>query len=155
MKRKLELHKKIALVAHDNKKPELLEWALKNKEELKKHHLFGTGTTGKMIEEALDVAVTKFNSGPLGGDQQLGTAITEDRLDILIFFWDPMAAQPHDPDIRALLRLGVVWNIPMASNQSTADFIFSSPHMHAEYPIFLPDYSNYTARRLEHPQEKE
>lgn len=153
MERKLELHKKIALVAHDNKKPELLAWALKNKDELKKHHLFGTGTTGTMIEKALDVAVTKFKSGPLGGDQQLGAAISEDKLDILIFFWDPMAAQPHDPDIRALLRLGVVWNIPMASNQSTADFIISSPLMCEEYPIFLPDYSNYTARRLETDKE--
>ena len=149
MERKLEKHKKIALVAHDNKKPELLEWALEHKEELRKHHLFGTGTTGKMIENALDVAVKKFRSGPLGGDQQLGAAITEDKLDILIFFWDPMAAQPHDPDIRALLRLGVVWNIPMASNRSSADFLIHSPLMDEEYPVKLPDYSNYTMRRLD------
>ena len=148
MERKLEKHKKIALVAHDNKKPELIEWVLKNKEELSKHHLFGTGTTGRLVEEALNVAVTKYKSGPLGGDQQLGAAITEDKLDILIFFWDPMAAQPHDPDIRALLRLGVVWNIPIASNQSTADFIIRSPLMHEEYEVQLPDYSNYTSRRI-------
>ena len=137
MDRKLEKHKKIALVAHDNKKPELIAWAKKNRAELSKHHLYGTGTTGRLIEEALDIAVTKFRSGPLGGDQQLGAAITEDKLDILIFFWDPMAAQPHDPDIRALLRLGVVWNIPIASNQSTADFIIASPLMQEEYPCLL------------------
>lgn len=147
-KRTLEIHKKIALVAHDNKKPELLNWALENREELIKHHLFATGTTGKLIEEKLNVAVTKFQSGPLGGDQQLGAAISEDKLDMLIFFWDPMSAQPHDPDIRALLRLGVVWNIPIASNKSTADFLITSPYMQKDYEVELPDYSNYTSRRI-------
>lgn len=145
--RTLEVHKKIALVAHDNKKKELVDWALANKEELAKHHLFATGTTGVLIEQSLDVAVKKFKSGPLGGDQQLGAAITEDKLDMLIFFWDPMAAQPHDPDIRALLRLGVLWNIPIASNKSTADFIISSPLMQQDYKIDLPDYSKYAKRR--------
>ena len=153
-KRKFETHKKIALVAHDNKKAELMEWALTNKAELSKHHLFATGTTGKLLEEKIDVAVTKFRSGPLGGDQQLGAAITEDKLDILIFFWDPMSAQPHDPDIRALLRLGVVWNIPIASNKSSADFLITSPLMQEEYEISLPDYTNYTSRRTIEKDEK-
>ena len=148
-KRTLERHKKVALVAHDNKKPDLLRWALANKETLSKHKLYATGTTGKLLEEELDLHITKYMSGPLGGDQQLGSAIAEDKLDMLIFFWDPMSAQPHDPDIRALLRLGVVWNIPIASNSSTADFIISSPHMNEDYEVEVTDYAGYTKRRLD------
>ncbi len=142
----LEKHKRIALVAHDNQKNELIEWALKNKSILAKHQLFATGTTGKLLEEALDAKVTKFMSGPLGGDQQIGAAIATRELDILIFFWDPMSAQPHEPDIRALLRLGVLWNIPIASNTSTADFLIRSPLMNESYTILEKDYTSYINR---------
>lgn len=148
MNRKLEARKRIALVAHDNKKAELLEWAKHNSVLLRKHQLFGTGTTGKLIEELLDVPVNKFLSGPLGGDQQIGAAIAEGTLDMLIFFWDPMAAQPHDPDIKALLRLGVVWNIPTACDRSTADFLLTSPLMNEEYQVMVPDYSTYLKRNV-------
>ncbi len=140
--------KKIALVAHDNKKNELIEWALYNKEVLKNHQLFATGTTGSLLEKALTRPVTSFLSGPLGGDQQIGAAIAEGKLDILIFFWDPMEAQPHDPDIKALLRVAVTWNIPVACDRSTADFLLTSPFMHKEYESRLPDYSLYTSRKL-------
>ncbi len=140
--------KKIALVAHDNKKTELVEWAVYNKEVLKNHQLFATGTTGSLLEKALTRPVTSFLSGPLGGDQQIGAAIAEGKLDILIFFWDPMEAQPHDPDIKALLRVAVTWNIPVACDRSTADFLLTSPFMHKEYESRLPDYSLYTSRKL-------
>ena len=140
--------KKIALVAHDNKKTELVEWDVYNKEVLKNHQLFATGTTGSLLEKALTRPVTSFLSGPLGGDQQIGAAIAEGKLDILIFFWDPMEAQPHDPDIKALLRVAVTWNIPVACDRSTADFLLTSPFMHKEYESRLPDYSLYTSRKL-------
>jgi methylglyoxal synthase len=143
---KMNASKRIALVAHDNKKPELIEWAIYNKTALSKHRLFATGTTGKLLEKALDQSVTKFMSGPLGGDQQIGSRIAERKIDVLIFFWDPMEAQPHDPDIKALLRLGVVWNIPFACDRSTADFILTSPLMFQDYEIILPDYSSYLKR---------
>ena len=144
--RKLEARKRIALVAHDNKKDDLIEWAIYNKRVLSKHQLFATGTTGLLLENALDVHVTKFLSGPLGGDQQIGALIAEGEIDMLFFFWDPMEAQPHDPDIKALLRLGVVWNIPMACDRATADFLLTSPLMHSEYESHIPDYSNYIKR---------
>lgn len=140
--------KKIALVAHDNKKSELIEWATYNKEMLKKHALYATGTTGTLLEEALDQSVTKLLSGPLGGDQQIGAMIAEEKLDILIFFWDPMQAQPHDPDIKALLRLAVTYNLPFACDRATADFIFTSPLMHADYESKIPNYSAYVNRKL-------
>lgn len=140
--------KRIALVAHDNKKAELIEWAIYNKTALARHQLFGTGTTGRLLEEALDVHVTKLLSGPLGGDQQIGAMIAEGRMDVLIFFWDPMSAQPHDPDIKALLRLGVLWNIPMACDRTTADFLLTSPLMHEAYEIILPDYDTYLKRKV-------
>jgi methylglyoxal synthase len=140
--------KRIAMVAHDNKKPELIEWAIYNKTALSKHRLFATGSTGKLLEKALDQTVTKYMSGPLGGDQQIGSRIAERKIDVLIFFWDPMEAQPHDPDIKALLRLGVVWNIPFACDRSTADFILTSPLMFQDYEIIMPDYSNYLKRTL-------
>jgi methylglyoxal synthase len=138
--------KRIALVAHDNKKKELIEWAIYNKAALARHRLYATGTTGKMLEEALDQSVNLFLSGPLGGDQQIGASIAEGKIDVLIFFWDPMEAQPHDPDIKALLRLGVVWNIPIACDRATADFMLTSPLMYEDYQIILPDYSGYVKR---------
>jgi len=138
--------KRIALVAHDNKKSELIEWAVYNKAALARHRLYGTGTTGTLVEQALGQSVSKFLSGPLGGDQQIGARIAEEKIDVLIFFWDPMEAQPHDPDIKALLRLGVVWNIPFACDRSTADFLLTSPLMHEEYEVIMPDYSQYNQR---------
>lgn len=144
----LEKRKRVALVAHDNKKTELIEWAKYNRVTLSKHELYATGTTGTLLEDALDVSVRKLLSGPLGGDQQIGALIAEGKIDVLIFFWDPMAAQPHDPDIKALLRLGVVWNIPIACDRSTADFILTSPLMHEEYEVILPDYNTYLKRKL-------
>jgi methylglyoxal synthase len=139
----LEERKRVALIAHDNKKAEIVEWAKYNKATLRKHQLFATGTTGRLIEEELDVHVTKLLSGPLGGDQQIGALIAEQKIDI----WDPMSAQPHDPDIKALIRLGVVWNIPIACDRSTADFLLTSPLFHQKYEIILPDYSSYIKRK--------
>jgi methylglyoxal synthase len=146
--RKLSSRKHIALVAHDNKKSELIEWAFYNKNTLAKHKLYATGTTGSMVEKALDQTVTKFLSGPLGGDQQVGAKIAEGKLDVLIFFWDPMESQPHDPDVKALLRVAATWNIPVACNRATADFLLTSPLMHQEYEAILTDYSSYTNRKL-------
>ena len=147
-KRKLESRKRIALVAHDHKKNELIEWALFNKATLAKHRLYATGTTGTLLEEKLDQSITKFLSGPLGGDQQIGARIAEGKIDVLIFFWDPMEAQPHDPDIKALLRVAVTWNIPIACDRATADFILTSPLMQQEYEPVVEDYSAYTKRNL-------
>ena len=144
--RKMGAIKRIALVAHDNKKGELIEWAIYNKTALATHRLYATGTTGKMLEAALSLPVTKYLSGPLGGDQQVGGRIAEGKIDVLIFFWDPMEAQPHDPDIKALLRLGVVWNIPIACDRATADFLLTSPLMYEDYEVILPDYSQYVKR---------
>ena len=144
--RKLDARKRVALVAHDNKKAEMVEWAIYNKTVLGKHRLYATGTTGTLLEGALDQSVSKFLSGPLGGDLQVGSKIAEGKIDVLIFFWDPMEAQPHDPDIKALLRLGVVWNIPIASDRATADFLLTSPLMYEDYEIILPDYSLYLKR---------
>jgi methylglyoxal synthase len=146
--RKLNSRKHIALIAHDNKKSELIEWAFYNKTTLSKHKLYATGTTGNLVEKALGQTVTKFLSGPLGGDQQVGARIAEGKLDVLIFFWDPMEAQPHDPDIKALLRVAATWNIPVACNRATADFLLTSPLMHEEYEAILTDYSPYTNRSL-------
>ncbi|MET6999234.1 methylglyoxal synthase [Chitinophaga defluvii] len=144
----LHARKRIALIAHDHKKAELIEWATYNKNVLNRHELYGTGTTGKLIEAALDVSVRKLLSGPLGGDQQIGALIAEGALDVIIFFWDPMEALPHDPDIKALLRLSVVWNIPVACNRASADFLMTSPLMHQEYEVILPDYSQYLGRKV-------
>jgi methylglyoxal synthase len=144
--RKINSRKRIAMVAHDNKKAALIDWASYNKSALSIHYLFATGTTGTMLENALNQPVSKFMSGPLGGDQQVGSKIAEGKIDVLIFFWDPMEAQPHDPDIKALLRLAVVWNIPVACDRASADFILSSPLMDSEYESILPDYTNYLGR---------
>jgi methylglyoxal synthase len=146
--RMLPKRKTIALVAHDNKKKDLIEWAEYNKTALVNHELMATGTTGQLLEEQLNRTVKKFLSGPLGGDQQIGAQIAEGKVDVLIFFWDPMEAQPHDPDIKALLRLAVVWNIPVACDRATADFLFTSPLMHEEYPCTLPDFGNYIKRKI-------
>ncbi len=140
--------KKIALVAHDHKKADLMAWALHNQTALAKHELFATGTTGKLLEEALDRPVKKVLSGPLGGDQQIGAMIANGEIDMMFFFWDPMEAQPHDSDVRALLRLCVAWNIPMACDRATADFIMTSPFMHGEYESALPDYDDYLNRKI-------
>ena len=137
----MDARKRIALIAHDHRKPDLLEWARYNSDELEKHELFGTGTTGAMIAEDLGLEVERFKSGPLGGDQQIGARISEGGIDLVIFFWDPMQPQPHDVDVKALLRIATVYNIPMATNRSSADFIISSPLMTEPYERTLVDYS--------------
>ena len=139
--------KNIGLIAHDNQKEELLEWAKFNREVLKEHNLFATGTTGTLIEKELSLNVISFKSGPLGGDQQIGAKISEGTLDFLIFFWDPMEPQPHDPDVKSLLRLAAVWNIPVACNRSTADFIISSPLMSEKYYREINDYEEILRNR--------
>lgn len=146
--KKLGKRKRIALVAHDNKKADLMEWVLHNRTVLSKHELFATGTTGKIIEEKLDRPVRKLMSGPMGGDQQIGAMIANGEIDMMFFFWDPMEAQPHDSDVKALLRLCVLWNIPMACDRATADFLITSPFMHEEYESQLPDYSDYLNRSI-------
>lgn len=146
--RKMSARKRIALVAHDNRKTDLIDWAFYNRTALAKHQLFATGTTGKMLEDKLDQHVTKFLSGPLGGDQQVGALIAEGKIDVLIFFWDPMEAQPHDPDVKALLRLAVTWNIPTACDRATADFIFTSPLIVQEYTAAQEDYAAYLKRKI-------
>jgi len=141
--------KKIALVAHDNKKIDLLEWAKFNKDLLAQHELYATGTTGRLLERELDVEISKLQSGPLGGDQQIGAKIAQGEVDFIIFFWDPLEPQPHDTDVKALLRIAVVWNIPVACNRASADFMISSPLMSEEYQRFVPDYKNYRERMKE------
>ena len=144
----MEHDKKIALVAHDNKKRDLLEWAKYNRDLLAHHQVYATGTTGDVLERELGFPITKLQSGPLGGDQQIGAKIVEGEIDFLIFFWDPLEPMPHDPDVKALLRMAVVWNIPIACNRASADFMISSPLMDGEYARLLPDYNTYRNRKL-------
>lgn len=134
--------KKIALVAHDNKKHDLLEWAAFNRDLLAEHELYATGTTGRLLGRELKLDVTALQSGPLGGDQQIGGRITEGDIDFLIFFWDPLKPLPHEPDVKALLRIAVVWNIPVACNRASADFMISSQLMSDKYQRRLPDYED-------------
>jgi len=140
--------KKIALVAHDNKKHDLLEWVRFNHDLLVQHELYATGTTGRLLEQTLGVEINKLRSGPLGGDQQIGARIAEGKIDFLVFFWDPLAPHPHDPDVKALLRIAVVWNIPIACNRASADFMFSSSLISEEYVRLLPDYEGYRERQV-------
>ncbi len=140
--------KRIALVAHDNKKGDLLEWARYNRNLLSMHNICSTGTTGALLEQELDVQITKFQSGPLGGDLQIGAKIADGEIDFLIFFWDPLEPHPHDPDVKALLRIAVVWNVPVACNRATADFMVSSPLMASSYERQLPAYDGHMGRKL-------
>ncbi len=133
--------KNIALIAHDHRKMDILDWAKYNRAILSQHNLFGTGTTGSLVAEKLGLPVFTFKSGPLGGDIQIGSAIIDNEIDIMIFFWDPLQAQPHDVDVKALLRICVVYNIPLACNRSSADFLISSPLMETSYERFIVDYS--------------
>ena len=146
--RNISLIKRIALVAHDNKKADLLDWAKYNKRVLAQHQLTATGTTGKLLEETLEIPVFKLLSGPLGGDQQLGAMIAEGKLDMIIFFWDPMEAQPHDSDVKALLRVAVAWNIIIACNRLTADFVLTSVLTNKNISINPQDYSAYLNRKV-------
>jgi methylglyoxal synthase len=134
---------KIALIAHDNKKEELLEWITINKKKMAQFELYATGTTGENIEETLQQKVVKLQSGPLGGDQQIGALIAEGKIDILIFFWDPLQPMPHDPDVKALLRIAAVWNIPTACNRTTADFILTSSLLFEKRDHVSPKFEEY------------
>ena len=143
----MEKQKKIVLIAHDNKKPALLEWARYHRELLSRHLLYATGTTGQIIANELGLEVSRFASGPLGGDQQVGSKVVEGDLNFIIFFWDPLEPQPHDVDVKALLRIAVVYNIPIACNRATADFVISSPLMEKEYDRIVDIDSSYTTKR--------
>lgn len=145
----MEHDKKIALVAHDNKKRDLLEWAKFNRDLLAHHEVYATGTTGATLERELGFPIRKLQSGPLGGDQQIGAKIVDNEIDFLIFFWDPLEPMPHDPDVKALLRMAVVWNIPIACNRASADFMISSGLMDGEYQRLIPDYDTYRSRKIE------
>ncbi|HJZ48200.1 MAG TPA: methylglyoxal synthase [Roseiflexaceae bacterium] len=144
----IERQKKIALVAHDHKKQDLVEWARFNRGILAQHEIYATGTTGTLLEQELGITINKLQSGPLGGDQQIGAKIAEGEIDFLIFFWDPLEPQPHDPDVKALLRIAVVWNIPVACNRATADFMISSSLMTGEYERLPPNYESYIRRTI-------
>lgn len=145
----MEPDKKIALVAHDNKKRDLLEWAQYNRDLLAHHEVYATGTTGEILESVLGFKINRLQSGPLGGDQQIGAKIVDNEIDFLIFFWDPLEPMPHDPDVKALLRMAVVWNIPIACNRASADFMISSPLMDGEYDRLVPDYDEYRMRKID------
>jgi len=144
----MENDKNIALVAHDNKKRDLLEWAKFNRDLLAHHNVYATGTTGQLLEDELGFPIIKLQSGPIGGDQQVGAKIVDGEIDFLIFFWDPLEPQPHDPDVKALLRMAVVWNIPMACNRASADFMISSPLMDGQYERLVQDYDTYRHRKI-------
>ncbi len=144
----MEPDKRIALVAHDNKKQDLIEWAAYNRDLLAHHRIYATGTTGDMLERVLGFPIAKLQSGPLGGDQQIGAMIVNDEINFLIFFWDPLEPMPHDPDVKALLRMAAVWNIPIACDRASADFMISSPLMDEAYDRIIPDYEAYRRREL-------
>jgi len=145
----MEHDKKIALIAHDHKKRDLVEWAKFNRDLLAHHKVYATGTTGLLLERELGFDITKLQSGPLGGDQQIGAKIADGEIDFVIFFSDPLESLSHDPDIKALLRLAVVWNIPIACNRASADFMISSPLMDGEYDRLVPDYETYRTRKID------
>ncbi|MBE6033326.1 MAG: methylglyoxal synthase [Clostridiales bacterium] len=144
----MDKQKRVALVAHDNRKPSLVEWCEENKNVLKRHFLLGTGTTSKLIAEATGLPVKAYKSGPLGGDQQIGARIAQGEIDMLIFFWDPLEAQPHDPDVKALLRIAAVYDIPVANNRATADFLISSQYMNEVYRHEVFDYNKVIEDRV-------
>jgi methylglyoxal synthase len=145
----IEKQKRIALIAHDSKKHALIEWVEANKEVLKSHFLCGTGTTARLIVDEVGLPVKAYNSGPLGGDQQIGARIVEGNIDFVIFFWDPLAAQPHDPDVKALLRICAVYDIPLATNRSTADFMLTSKYMVEDYERHVINYNKVISGRLD------
>lgn len=140
--------KHIALIAHDTKKNELVEWVESNKDILKGHFLCGTGTTARLIVDRTGLPVKAYNSGPLGGDQQIGSRIVEGNIDFVIFFWDPLEAQPHDPDVKALLRICAVYDIPVANNRATADFLITSKYMNEDYERKVLNYNMIIQKRL-------
>jgi methylglyoxal synthase len=145
-KSELNPTKSIALVAHDNMKDDLVDWVRHNQEALSQHQLYATGTTGRVLAESLGISINRLQSGPLGGDQQIGARISEGEIDFLIFFWDPLSPHPHDPDVTALLRMAVVWNIPLACNRTSADYMITSPLMTSEYERTMPDFEAYRQR---------
>lgn len=147
--KKMKEKKNIALIAHDHRKEDLIDWCDFNQGSLSKHNLYGTGTTGQLIADKVGLDVNRFSSGPLGGDLQIGAAISKHEIDMMIFFWDPLQAQPHDVDVKALLRIGVLYNIPMACNRSSADFMISSDLLDEEYGRFLVDYSQRFSKKIE------
>ena len=151
---KIEKQKHIALIAHDSKKKELVAWVQANKEILKNHFLCGTGTTARMIVDQTELPVKAYNSGPLGGDQQIGSRIVEGNINFVVFFWDPLEAQPHDPDVKALLRICAVYDIPVANSQATADFMITSKYMNEEYERKVLNYNAVLQRRIKDLSKK-
>ena len=155
MKLDLQPRKRIGLVAHDNKKQDLIEWARYTRALLAMHALVATGTTGILLQRELELPVTCLQSGPLGGDLQIGAMIADGTIDFLVFFWDPLEPQPHDTDVKSLLRIGVVWNIPVACDRASADFMISSPLMTGSYERRIPDYSTHNDREIPAAEEAE
>lgn len=145
--RTLPAKKRVALVAHDNRKQDLVDWVSKNNGLLKNHLLHATGTTGELLESKLGIPVTRYLSGPMGGDQQIGSAVATGDIDALVFFWDPFEPLPHDPDVKALLRIAAVWNIPVACNRATADMLVHSPEFNSDYKTIVPDCESYQSAR--------